>query len=69
MVKKRIAYIDYWSLQSTNSGDFLREMLLEKLEIVNFLWKTNEKFKNKKIIWAFMYDVLNFRNFFNKYLN
>jgi len=90
MSKERLAYIDYWSHQSTNSGDFLREILSEEFEIVNFWWKPNEKipmkeinkfdhmfffhamfpyqimkkFKNKKIMWAPMYDALNFRNQF-----
>jgi hypothetical protein len=90
MLKERLAYIDYWSHQSTNSGDFLREILSEEFEIVNFWWKPNEKipieeinkfdhmfffhamfpyqimkkFRNKKIMWAPMYDALNFRNQF-----
>ena len=90
MAKERLAYIDYWSHQYTNSGDFLREILSEEFEIVDFWWKPNEKipmkeidkfehmfffhamfpyqimkkFKNKKIMWAPMYDALNFRNSF-----
>ena len=90
MSKERLAYIDYWSHQSTKSGDFLREILSEEFEIVDFWWKPNEKipmeeidkfehmfffhamfpyqimkkFKNKKIMWAPMYDALNFRNQF-----
>jgi len=92
MAKERLAYVDYWSHQSTNSGDFLREILSEEFEVVNFWWKPNEKipikeidkfdyifffhvmfpyqimkkFKNKKIMWAPMYDALNFRNAFFK---
>ena len=34
MKKKRLAFVDYWSHKSTKSGDFLREILSEKFEIV-----------------------------------
>jgi len=90
MAKERLAYIDYWTHQYTNSGNFLREILSEEFEIVDFWWKPNEKipmeeidkfehmfffhamfpyqimkkFQNKKILWAPMYDALNFRNSF-----
>ena len=90
MTKERLAYIDYWTHQYTNSGNFLREILSEEFEIVDFWWKPNEKipmeeidkfeymfffhvmfpyqimkkFQNKKILWAPMYDALNFRNSF-----
>ncbi len=99
MKKKRLAFVDYWSHQSTRSGDFLREIFLEKFEITDFWWKEKKKIpldelnnfdyifffhvmfphqilrrlKNKKLMWAPMYDALNFRNpflspyFGNKY--
>ena len=90
MKKKRLAFVDYWSHQSTRSGDFLREIFLEKFEITDFWWKEKKKIpldelnnfdyifffhvmfphqilrrlKNKKLMWAPMYDALNFRNSF-----
>ena len=90
MKKKRLAFVDYWSHQSTKSGDFLREIFLEKFEITDFWWKEKNKIpleelnkfdyifffhvmfphqilrrlKNKKLMWAPMYDALNFRNSF-----
>jgi len=92
MKKKRLAFVDYWSHKSTKSGDFLREIFLEKFEITDFWWKEKEKIpldelnkfdyifffhvmfphqimrklKNKKLMWAPMYDALNFRNSFFK---
>ena len=92
MEKKRLAYVDYWSHQSTRSGDFLREILFEEFEITDFWWKPNnkiplneinkfeyifffhvmfphqimKKLDKKKIMWAPMYDALNFRNSFLK---
>ena len=92
MEKKRLAYVDYWSHKYTKSGDFLREILSEEFEIVNFWWNPKEKIpldeinkfdyifffhvmfphqlmkklNGKKIMWAPMYDALNFRNFFFK---
>ena len=91
-MKKKLAYVDYWSHKNTRSGDFLREILSEKFEITNFWWKENDiialdkldefeyifffhvmfpyqtmkRLKNKKIMWAPMYDALNFRNNFFK---
>ena len=90
MKKKKLAFVDYWSHQSTKSGDFLREIFLEKFEITDFWWKEKKKIpldelnnfdyifffhvmfphqilrrlKNKKLMWAPMYDALNFRNSF-----
>ena len=92
MKKKRLAFVDYWSHKSTKSGDFLREIFLEKFEITDFWWKEKEKIpldelnkfdyifffhvmfphqimrklKNKKLMWAPMYDAFNFRNSFFK---
>ena len=91
-MKKKLAYVDYWSHKNTKSGDFLRDILSENFEITNFWWKENDnipldqldkfdyifffhvmfpyqvmkRFKNKKIMWAPMYDALNFRNNFFK---
>ena len=91
-MKKKLAYVDYWSHKNTKSGDFLREILSEQFEITDIWWKENDKipldqldqfdyifffhvmfpyqimrrFKNKKIMWAPMYDALNFRNNFFK---
>ncbi len=42
MKKKRLAFVDYWSHKSTKSGDFLREILSEKFEIVDFWWKEKD---------------------------
>ena len=92
MKKKKLAYVDYWSHQSTRSGDFLREIFSEEFEITDFWWKERDKIpleeinkfeyifffhvmfpyqimkklNNKKIMWAPMYDALNFRNIFFK---
>jgi len=92
MLKKKLAYIDYWTHQNTKSGDFLREILSEEFEITNFWWKEKDKIplneinefehifffhvmfpyqimkklSKKKIMWAPMYDALNFRNSFFK---
>jgi len=89
-MKKKLAYVDYWSHKNTRSGNFLREILSEKFEITDFWWKEKDnipldtldefdyifffhvmfpyqimkKLKNKKIMWAPMYDALNFRNNF-----
>ena len=89
-IKKKLAYVDFWSHKYTKSGDFLREILSKEFEIVDFWWKPNMKIpitkldkfehifffhaifpyqvlkrlKNKKIMWAPMYDALNFRNSF-----
>ena len=94
MKKKRLAFVDYWSHQSTRSGDFLREIFLEKFEITDFWWKEKNKIplkeldkfdyifffhvmfphqimrklKNKKLMWAPMYDALNFRNSFFRFI-
>ena len=43
MKKKRLAFVDYWSHQSTRSGDFLREIFLEQFEITDFWWKEKDK--------------------------
>lgn len=43
MEKKKLAYIDYWSHQHTKSGDFLREILNEEFQIVDFWWEPNKK--------------------------
>ena len=92
MEKNRLAYVDYWSHQSTRSGDFLREILSEEFEITDFWWKPKDKIplneinkfeyifffhvmfphqimkklEKKKIMWAPMYDALNFRSSFLK---
>lgn len=93
-IKKKLAFVDFWSHKYTKSGDFLREILSEKFEITDFWWKPKVKIpldrlnkfehifffhaifpyqvlkqlKNKKIMWAPMYDALNFRNNFFKSL-
>ena len=44
-VKKKLAYVDFWTHKDTKSGDFLREILSEEFEINDF-WKIideNEK--------------------------
>ena len=92
MEKKRLAYVDYWTHQSSRSGDFLREIFSEEFEITDFWWKPKDKIPlneinkfeyifffhvmfphqimkklvKKKIMWAPMYDALNFRNSFFK---
>jgi len=92
MLKKKLAYIDYWTHKNTRSGDFLREILSEEFEITDFWWKEKDKIPLKKIkefdyifffhvvfpyqimkklsknkvMWAPMYDALNFRNSFFK---
>ena len=43
MEKKQLAYVDYWTHQSTRSGDFLREILSEEFEITDFWWNPNNK--------------------------
>jgi len=91
-IKKKLAYVDFWSHKYTKSGDFLRKILSEEFEIIDFWWKPRmkipidrlnkfehifffhaifpyqvlKKLKNKKIMWAPMYDALNFRNNFFK---
>ncbi len=62
MEKKRLAYVDYWSHQSTRSGDFLREILSEEFEITDFWWKPNNKIPLNEInkfeyIFFFSRDV------------
>ena len=49
MAKERLAYIDYWTHQYTNSGNFLRKILSEEFEIVDFWWKPNEKIPMEEI--------------------
>ena len=41
-MKKKLAYVDYWSHKNTKSGDFLRDILSENFEITNFWWKEND---------------------------
>lgn len=44
MLKKKLAFIDYWHHEFTRSGDFLRNILSEEFEITNFWWKPRTKF-------------------------
>ena len=48
-VKKKLAYVDFWTHKETKSGDFLREILSEEFEINNFWWKPREKFPLKEL--------------------
>jgi hypothetical protein len=91
-MKKKIAFIDYWTKKNTKSSDFIKKIISKEFEITNFWWREKhkipldkinkfeyiffwhvifphqimKKFKNKKIMWAPMYDALNFRNSFFK---
>ena len=42
--KKKLAYVDFWTHKDTKSGDFLREILSEQYEIVDFWWEPRKKF-------------------------
>lgn len=44
MLKKKLAFIDYWHHELTRSGDFLRDILSKEFEITNFWWKPKTKF-------------------------
>jgi len=89
-MKKKIAFIDYWSHRNTKSSNFIRKIISKEFEITNFWWKEKDKIplnkidkfeyiffwhvifphqimkklKDKKIMWAPMYDALNFKNSF-----
>ncbi len=42
-IKKKLAYVDFWSHKYTKSGDFLRKILSEEFEVIDFWWKPNMK--------------------------
>ena len=42
-IKKKLAYVDFWSHKYTKSGDFLRKILSEEFEIIDFWWKPRMK--------------------------
>lgn len=44
-VKKKLAYVDFWTHKNTKSGDFLREILSKEFEIIDFWWKPKEIFQ------------------------
>ena len=61
IVKKKLAYVDFWTHKDTKSGDFLREILSKEFEIVDFWWKPKEKFpleELKKYENIFFFQVM-----------
>ena len=60
-VKKKLAYVDFWTHKDTKSGDFLREILSEEFEIKDFWWKPREKFplnELKKYDYIFFFHII-----------
>ena len=61
MEKKRLAYVDYWTHQSSRSGDFLREIFSEEFEITDFWWKPKDKIplnEINKFEYIFFFHVM-----------
>jgi len=42
-MKKKIAFIDYWSHRNTKSSDFMRKIISKEFRITNFWWKEKNK--------------------------
>ena len=60
-VKKKLAFVDFWSHKDTRSGDFLRDILSEEFEITDFWWKPREKFplnELKEYEYIFFFHII-----------